>query len=278
MLWPGEFSALGSDNCRDSAPGLGDQACAGNAAFGLAGTCLAKVLNRQVTFAVGSPVLSPLPARTAAASARSSAQGWMRADVMVLAPLCSQSPGAHSWPLCLSPVLLELSLEVVLSQLPSTTPVDSTFPQETGSAQCCGIRGHAEQAVKPQVVLFSPFSLQTQECELSLGEKESISCRCERALCFLAVPAPLPMPGFRSETCSNLSSFSLFAWFYTRKLSQAPLAAGRVVGLSASGDGQWQSWEAGARFGGWGWEPSSAVQAAQVQGQVSVMSSPLWKS
>lgn len=134
MLWPGEFSALGSDNCRDSAPGLGDQACAGNAAFGLAGTCLAKVLSRQMTFAVQSPVLSPLPARTAAASARSSARGWMRADVMVLAPLCSQSPGAHSWPLCLSPVLLELGLEVVFITAAFNSPRGFHLP--TGDRIC----------------------------------------------------------------------------------------------------------------------------------------------
>lgn len=37
LSWPGELSALGGgDNCRDSVPVLGDQACAGNAAFVLA--------------------------------------------------------------------------------------------------------------------------------------------------------------------------------------------------------------------------------------------------
>lgn len=54
MLWPGEFSALGGDNCRDSVPFLGDQVCAGNAAFLLADPCLTNVLNGQMTFAVGS--------------------------------------------------------------------------------------------------------------------------------------------------------------------------------------------------------------------------------
>lgn len=91
----GELSALvGGDNCRDSAPVLEDQARAGNAAFVLADSCLTNVLNRQMTLAVGSPVPPPLPACMAAASARSSAQGRVRADLMALAPLCSQSPGA----------------------------------------------------------------------------------------------------------------------------------------------------------------------------------------
>lgn len=61
---------------------------------------------------------------------------------------------------------------------------------------------------------------------------------------------------------------------------------------TTSSPGSWQShragiqwrWaeaelgEAGARFGDQGWEPSTAVQAAQLQGQVSVMSSSVWKS
>lgn len=50
------------------------------------------------------------------------------------------------------------------------------------------------------------------------------------------------------------------------------------MGPSASGDGQWQNWEADARFGDRGWEPSSAVQAALLQGEVNVMSSFIWKS
>ncbi|XP_063268147.1 uncharacterized protein LOC134558328 isoform X2 [Prinia subflava] len=52
-----------------------------------------------------------------------------------------------------------------------------------------------------------------------------------------------------------------------RKPSQASLATGIVAGLSATGDGQWQNWEADARFGSRGWEPCSAMQAAQLQGQ-----------
>lgn len=50
------------------------------------------------------------------------------------------------------------------------------------------------------------------------------------------------------------------------------------MGLSASEGGQWQNWEADARFGDQGWDPSSAMQAAQLQGQMSVMSSSVWKS
>lgn len=114
------------------------------------------------------------------------------------------------------------------------------FQHPTGDRICTisGIRGHIELAVKCQVVPFSHFSLQTQEFELSLGMRASISCRCEHALCFFAVPAPLPMPGFQSETCLNLSSVPLLAWFYTRKPSQTLLATGRVMGPSASGVGR----------------------------------------
>lgn len=65
------------------------------------------------------------------------------------------------------------------------------FRLPTGDRICMisGIRAHVELAVKPQVVPFSHFSLQTQNFELSLVKKASISCRCERALCCPCTPS-----------------------------------------------------------------------------------------
>lgn len=131
----------------------------------------------------------------------------------------------------------------------------------------------------------SHFSLQTHERVFFLWKRkrrrqlQMLRGTCERALCFRAIPTPLPMPGFRSETCSRFSSFSLSACFFTRKPLQVLLAGGRVTGLPVSAEGQWQSRGAGAWFGNRGWDPSRAVQAAELPGQASsVRSSPLRKS
>lgn len=182
----------------------------------------------------------------AAASARSSARGWMRADLMALAPLCSQSPGVLTDSLlcCLNSAWMLFSW-----QLPSTTPVDSTFPQEPGSARGCGIRGHVELAVKPQVVPFSHFSLQTQEFELYLAKKASISCRCERVIC---CPCSSSYAWFPIWNMLNLSSHPFLPGFTPENHHKLPwlLAESQGcdpvgMGSGRAGGGWCQVWRAG---------------------------------
>lgn len=124
-----------------------------------------------------------------------------------------------------------------LPQLPLTAPEAATFPRETGCRQG-KIRGRGKWAVKSQVVPFPTCHCRLEKTRVFFLWKREIKCqlqmlrgRCERALCFLAVPAPLPLPAFPSEMCSSVSYFSLLAWFYTRKPPQALLAAGRAGGL-----------------------------------------------
>lgn len=153
-----------------------------------------------------------------------------------------------------------------------------------GSVRGCGIRGRGERAVKSQVVPFPAFRCRLRNVSfLSLGKKEKVSAAdVERQMwaCSL-LPCRACVPSYTSFLIWNMLVSPLspcFAWFYIRKLSRAPLAAGRVVGLSASGEGQRQSQGTGAWFGNQGWDPRRAVQAAQWQGQVSsIRSSPVWK-
>lgn len=165
----------GIGSCRDGAPGLGDQARAGNAAFVLADICLTKVLNRQMAFTRERAEPPPSPCLQSSSLGLDGA----RPPATLCTPT-TQSVGPHSRPRWLSPTRREPGLEVgaltcfyhSCLQQPLWLP-PSHGRQDPHGAVGSGARASGQQ--NRMLCHFPLFIADSRICFLSLEKKKKTS-------------------------------------------------------------------------------------------------------